>query len=92
MAIIVVVEYEGGAISSDGYIQRVLRYVNTYCYLIGHDLYVPSLQMRIWFLQLFGLAETSRRHALRTDARAWKHRGITSYMLRPITNDRSHRA
>lgn len=24
----------------------------------------------LWFLQLFGLAETSRRHALRTDARA----------------------
>ncbi|MGP5760837.1 hypothetical protein, partial [Pseudomonas aeruginosa] len=88
----VVAESCGYAIPPDDHIECVLRDVDTDDCSIGHNLYVPSLQMRMWFLQLFGLAETSRRHALRTDARAWKYRGITSYMLRPITGAKWHRA
>ena len=92
VALFIVPKCRCSAFPPDGYIERVLRYVDTDDCSIGHDLYVPSLQMRMWFLQLFGLAETSRRHALRTDARALKHRGITSCMLRPITDAGWHRA
>lgn len=38
----------------------------------------PSLQMRMWSLQLFGFAETSRGRTLRTDARASECQGIAA--------------
>ena len=66
----IVTEYRRGLLVPDGYIHGLLGDVDTDCNLIGHDLRVPSLQMRTAFTQLFGLSEIGREHAPRTHARA----------------------
>ena len=66
----IVAEYGRGLLVPDGYIHGFLGDVDTDCNLIGHDLRVPSLQMRTAFMQLFGLSEIGREHAPKTHARA----------------------